>query len=303
MIVRASGKRAPTWPRGWRSGRRRSRSFATGSRRRSRTRSRSCGFRRSTISRCVRRTCLSVRTGRSSAGHPSSGSSRTPGAACGLSGLCARRSTRAGWRSAGAAAAGRSAEAGGMTGTASVPWAIARFGSSRARTAWKACGQSLPALFAGVLFRAGIDHIQYFTWHLIDRRRSDDRGLRGCGPAWPRRQSATAGSAQIRSAEKRSHASGLDRGASNAKPGLDMPGRNCRTIGTQLIVEAANKVLVAQRMKRSGMRWRIRSGQAVLSFRVLQKSGLLDRTWSDLMAARAAAANENHPLPYRAIDA
>ena len=69
------------------------------------------------------------------------------------------------------------------------------------------------------------------------------------------------------------------------------------------VVEAANKVLVAQRMKRSGMRWRIRSGQAVLSFRALQKSGLFDRTWSDLMAARDAASNENHPLPDRAIAA
>ena len=36
--------------------------------------------------------------------------------------------------------------------------------------------------------------------------------------------------------------------------------------------------------------------QAVLSFRVLQKLGLFDRTWSDLMAARDAAAKENHPL-------
>ena len=69
------------------------------------------------------------------------------------------------------------------------------------------------------------------------------------------------------------------------------------------VVEAANKVLVAQRMKRSGMRWRIRSGQAVLSFRALQKSGLFDRTWSDLMAARDAASNENHPLPECALAA
>ena len=67
------------------------------------------------------------------------------------------------------------------------------------------------------------------------------------------------------------------------------------------IIEAANKVLAAQRMKRSGMSWRIASGQAVLSFRVLQKSGLFDRTWSDLMAARDAAANDNHPLPDRAL--
>ena len=196
-----------------------------------------------------------------------------------------------------------------MTGAPIVPKVFARLGSSRARTAWKACGQSLPALPAGARSGHGLTtnlstlSARRRTANVPALRRSDDCGLRGCGPTWPRCQSATAGSAQIRSAEKGSHASGLDRGASNAKPGLDMPGRNCRTIGTQLIVEAANKVLVAQRMKRSGMRWRIRSGQAVLSFRVLQKSGLLDRTWSDLMAARAAAANENHPLPYRAIDA
>ena len=69
------------------------------------------------------------------------------------------------------------------------------------------------------------------------------------------------------------------------------------------VVEAANKVLVAQRMKRSGMSWRIASGQAVLSFRVLQKSGLFDRTWSDLMATRDVAANDNHPLPDRALAA
>ena len=38
------------------------------------------------------------------------------------------------------------------------------------------------------------------------------------------------------------------------------------------VVEAANKTLVTQRMKRSGMRWRIASGQAVLTFRALIKS-------------------------------
>ena len=69
------------------------------------------------------------------------------------------------------------------------------------------------------------------------------------------------------------------------------------------IVKAANKVLVAQRRKRSGMRWRIASGQVVLSFRVPQKSGLFDRPWSGLMAARDAAANDNHALPDRALAA
>ena len=92
-----------------------------------------------------------------------------------------------------------------MTGAASIPGTITRFGSPKARTA------NVPTL-----------------------RRSDDCGLRGCGPARPRRLSATAGSAPVRNSKKRSHASGLDRGAPNAKPGLDMPGRNCRSIGTQL---------------------------------------------------------------------
>ena len=54
--VRASRRRGRTWPRGWRSGRSRSRSFATGSRRRSRF----CGCLGSTIFECARRTCLSV---------------------------------------------------------------------------------------------------------------------------------------------------------------------------------------------------------------------------------------------------
>ena len=55
-------------------------------------------------------------------------------------------------------------------------------------------------------------------------------------------------------------------------------------------------------MKRSGVRWRIASGQAVLSFRALQ-SGLFDRTWSDLMDAGDTAANDNHALPDRALAA
>ena len=45
------------------------------------------------------------------------------------------------------------------------------------------------------------------------------------------------------------------------------------------VVEAANKTLVTQRMKRSGMRWRIVGGQAVLTFRALIKSGRFERAW------------------------
>ena len=38
-------------------------------------------------------------------------------------------------------------------------------------------------------------------------------------------------------------------------------------------VEAANKVPVTQRMKRSGMRWTVDGGQGILSIRALLKSG------------------------------
>ena len=37
---------------------------------------------------------------------------------------------------------------------------------------------------------------------------------------------------QIRNAERKIHASGLDRGASNPQPNLDMPDQNFRNIGT-----------------------------------------------------------------------
>ena len=41
------------------------------------------------------------------------------------------------------------------------------------------------------------------------------------------------------------------------------------------VVEAANKTLAAARMKRSGMRRHIKSGQTIPGFRTLQKSGFL----------------------------
>ena len=58
---------------------------------------------------------------------------------------------------------------------------FARVNSPKARPAWKACGQSLPALLACVLLRAGIDHIQYISRHLMDRwrRLSVEPGFRG----------------------------------------------------------------------------------------------------------------------------
>ena len=59
------------------------------------------------------------------------------------------------------------------------------------------------------------------------------------------------------------------------------------------VVEAANKTLVAQRMKRSGMRWRIVGGQAALTFRALLKSGRFKSAWKAMIGADSAPANDN----------
>lgn len=46
------------------------------------------------------------------------------------------------------------------------------------------------------------------------------------------------------------------------------------------VVEAACKTLVSQRLKRSGMRWRMTGGQAILTFRALCQSARFARAWS-----------------------
>ena len=50
------------------------------------------------------------------------------------------------------------------------------------------------------------------------------------------------------------------------------------TIGSG-VVEAANKVLVNQRMKRAGMRWSIEGGQNVLTLRALIRSDRFELAW------------------------
>jgi hypothetical protein len=45
------------------------------------------------------------------------------------------------------------------------------------------------------------------------------------------------------------------------------------------VVEAACKTLVSQRLKRSGMRWRLLGGQAILTFRALCQSERFERAW------------------------
>ena len=59
------------------------------------------------------------------------------------------------------------------------------------------------------------------------------------------------------------------------------------------VIETANKVLVTQRLKRSGMRWKIDGGQEVLTFRALIKSDCFDTAWEILMASITGAANDN----------
>jgi hypothetical protein len=45
------------------------------------------------------------------------------------------------------------------------------------------------------------------------------------------------------------------------------------------VVEAAGKTLVSQRLKRSGMRWRMPGGQAIVTFRALCQSARFERAW------------------------
>ena len=57
------------------------------------------------------------------------------------------------------------------------------------------------------------------------------------------------------------------------------------------VVEAANKVLVNQRMKRAGMRWSIEGGQNILTFRALIRSGRFERAWQTMVGT--CAENDN----------
>ena len=59
------------------------------------------------------------------------------------------------------------------------------------------------------------------------------------------------------------------------------------------VVEAANKTLVTQRMKRFGMRWRIAGGQAVLTFCALIKSARFESAWKAMISATVTPRNDN----------
>jgi hypothetical protein len=63
------------------------------------------------------------------------------------------------------------------------------------------------------------------------------------------------------------------------------------------VVEAACKTLVRQRRQRSGMRWRVPGGQAILTFRALGQSARFDRAWPLLVETYKQAVT----LPHKVI--
>ena len=60
-------------------------------------------------------------------------------------------------------------------------------------------------------------------------------------------------------------------------------------------VEAANKVLLTQRLKRSGQRWGRDGGQRVLFFRALLKSDRFDRAWRIVVPKMERSKKQWHP--------
>ena len=63
------------------------------------------------------------------------------------------------------------------------------------------------------------------------------------------------------------------------------------------VVEAACKTLVSQRLKRSGMRWRMAGGQAMLPFRSLCHSERFEQAWPLL----AGTSQHEVRLPQKVI--
>lgn len=64
------------------------------------------------------------------------------------------------------------------------------------------------------------------------------------------------------------------------------------------IVEAVNKTHVGERLKKSGMRWGMEGGQAVLTFRSLVKSNRFDSAWDRIMVAidKGEPDNDNRQM-------
>ena len=66
------------------------------------------------------------------------------------------------------------------------------------------------------------------------------------------------------------------------------------------VVEATCKTLVTERLKRSGMRWSERGGQAILTLRALLQSNRFDSGWSLLLQTyRAEVSAPDNVVPLR----
>ena len=69
------------------------------------------------------------------------------------------------------------------------------------------------------------------------------------------------------------------------------------------VVEATCKTLVTERLKRSGMRWSERGGQAILTLRALLQSNRFDSGWSLLLQTyRAEVSAPDNVVPLRRQD-
>ena len=67
-------------------------------------------------------------------------------------------------------------------------------------------------------------------------------------------------------------------------------------------VEAANKMLVTHRLKRSGQRWGRDGGQGGLAFRALLKSDRLDRAWAMIVPGMERSKKQWNPVKTPAND-
>jgi len=67
------------------------------------------------------------------------------------------------------------------------------------------------------------------------------------------------------------------------------------------VVEATCKTLVTQRMKRSGQRWTIDGGEAILNFRALAQSDRFDAAWQRVSAEyRRDVSSPENAIPINA---